>query len=374
VTSVVIAGGGLAGAAAAAHLAQAGFTPLVLEREKAPRDKICGEFLSAEAQAHLGALGLDLESLGPTVIRGVRLLAGRRRAEAELPFVALGLSRRRLDAALLEHAERLGAKVERGVAVRQVQNDSLETSAGEIAAPRLLLASGKHDIRGARRKASRAMTAMLGFKSYFRLGRQARSEIEGFVEVALFEGGYAGLQMVEGGLANLCLAVQRSTFEAAGQTWPRLLARLLAEPHLARRLEDAEEVLPRPLAVADIPYGFTHQDPYEPPGLYRLGDQTAVIPSFCGNGMAIALHSARLAAEAIREGADAGAYHARLRRDVAARVRRAAWLQQRIDGWPGRRAAVWTLGLAPGLIPRLTAWTRISGQALRRAGLSARCD
>jgi flavin-dependent dehydrogenase len=371
VTPVAIAGGGLAGAAAAAQLARAGIATLVLEREKAPRDKICGEFLSTEAQAHLAALGLDLASLGPTVIRGVRLVAGRQRAEAELPFVALGLSRRRLDAALLEHAERLGAKVERGLAVRQVQDGKLETSAGEIAAARLLLASGKHDIRGARRNASRAMTGVLGFKSYFRLGRKATSELEGFVEVALFEGGYAGLQMVEGGLANLCLAVRRSAFEAAGQTWPRLLERLLAEPHIARRLEDAEEVSPRPLAVADIPYGFTHQDPHEPPGLYRLGDQTAVIPSFCGNGMAIALHSARLAAEAITQGADAGAYHARLRRDVAARVRRAAWLQRRIDAWPGRRAAVFTLGLAPALIPRLTAWTRISGQALRRAGLSA---
>ena len=371
-SDILVVGGGLAGGAAAAILAQAGRRPLVLEREREPRDKICGEFLSTEAQAHLAAVGLDLARLGGVPIGGVRLIAGRRCAQANLPFTALGLTRRRLDEALLTHAAQLGAKVERGVSVRTLTpGGGLETSGGPLTAPRVLLASGKHDIRGARRDPddSGPLADMIGFKSYFRLAPAMLAALDGFVEVVLFEGGYAGLQRVEGGVANLCLVVHQPTFDAVGKSWPALLAHLLAEPHLARRLGDAEQLSPKPLTIADIPYGFTHRARDDPPGLFRLGDQAAVIPSFSGDGMAIALHSARLAANALIEGARPAAYHARLRQDVGRQIRLAVWLQRRAEGWPGRHAAVWGLGLVPGGLHRLAAWTRVPKSALRRAGL-----
>ncbi len=368
-SEIVIAGGGLAGGASAAILARAGRRIVVLEREKEPRDKICGEFLSTEAQAHLAALGLDLSRLGGVPITGVRLIAGARQAEARLPFTALGLTRRRLDEALLAHAEQLGAKVERGVSVRTLTPAGLETSGGPVVARQVLLASGKHDIRGARRDPAGALTGMIGFKSYFRLDPARLAALDGFVEVVLFEGGYAGLQRVEGGLANLCLVIHQPNFDAVGKSWPALLAHLRREPHLAARLEGAEELSPKPLTISDIPYGFTHRATDEPADLFRLGDQAAVIPSFSGDGMSIALHSARLAAQAVLEGADAPAYHARLRDDVGRQIRLATWLQRRAEGWPGRHAAVWGLGLIPGGLDRLASWTRVPPRALRRAGL-----
>jgi flavin-dependent dehydrogenase len=373
VSAPVIVGGGLAGGAAAAILARGGARPLVLEREAEPRDKICGEFLSTEAQAHLAALGLDLARLGGAPIGGVRLIAGERQAQARLPFAALGLTRRRLDAALLDHAEALGATVERGVTVRAVAAGRLETSRGDLPAPTLLLASGKHDVRGARRASQAGVLGdMVGFKSYFRLAPAQFAALDGFVEVVLFDGGYAGLQRVEGDLANLCLVVRRPAFEAAGKTWAALMDRLLQEPHLARRFGDAEPTSAKPFTVADIPYGFTHRGRGDIGGLYRLGDQAAVIPSFSGDGMSIALHSARLAAQAVAEGGPPDAYHRRLRRDVGRQIALATWLQRRAQGWPGRHAAVWALGLVPAAIDRLAAWTRIPDVALRRSGLDLR--
>ncbi|HZL00976.1 MAG TPA: FAD-dependent monooxygenase [Caulobacteraceae bacterium] len=367
-SDMVIVGGGLAGGAAAALLARAGSRPLLLERESGPRDKICGEFLSTEAQAHLTALGLDLARLGGARVGSVRLVASERCAEARLPFTALGLTRRRLDEALLTHAQALGASVERGVTVRAVSPGVVESSRGSLEARTILLASGKHDVRGARRDTAGAIKGMVGFKSYFRLSPSMRAALGGFVEVVLFEGGYAGLQLVEGGVANLCLLVDHDRFDAAGRTWPGLLAELLREPHLTRRLADAEELSARPLTIADVPYGFIHRHD-DDPGLFRLGDQAAVIPSFSGDGMSIALHSATLAARAIGEGADAGRYHATLRADIARPVRLATWLQRRIASWPGRRAIVFALGLAPGGLDRLASWTRVPASALRRAGL-----
>ena len=71
---VVIVGGGPAGSACACVLASKGLSPLVLERESEPRHKICGEFISIEAQGILAALGVDLQSLGGALIGTVRLV------------------------------------------------------------------------------------------------------------------------------------------------------------------------------------------------------------------------------------------------------------------------------------------------------------
>jgi menaquinone-9 beta-reductase len=106
---LVIVGGGPAGAAAACLLARHGRRPLLLERETGAHDKVCGDFVSVEAQAALAALGLDVEALGGARIRRFRLVRGRQVAEADLPFAGVGLSRRVLDEALLQRGTGEGA-------------------------------------------------------------------------------------------------------------------------------------------------------------------------------------------------------------------------------------------------------------------------
>ena len=89
----IAVGGGLAGAAFALELARNRASVSVLEATRGPHHKVCGEFLSAEAQRLIAYLGLDLAALGATSIGRFRLAAGRHRAEAPLPFRAAGLSR-----------------------------------------------------------------------------------------------------------------------------------------------------------------------------------------------------------------------------------------------------------------------------------------
>jgi 2-polyprenyl-6-methoxyphenol hydroxylase-like FAD-dependent oxidoreductase len=151
--NALIIGGGLAGTAAAIDLASAGHAPLLLERESAPHDKICGEFLSGEAVAALVALGVDPVAHGAVPITRVHINAGRRHVAAQLPFPALSLTRRVLDEALLARAAQAGVAVQRGVTVRGLSGTIAHTSAGDISAPTVLTASGKHDIRGHARPA-----------------------------------------------------------------------------------------------------------------------------------------------------------------------------------------------------------------------------
>ena len=365
VVSIVVAGGGLAGAAAATLLARSGARPLLLERTAGPHDKVCGDFVSTEAQAHLEALGFDAGALGGAVIDRVRLVAGTRISEAALPFTALGLTRRRLDAALLDHAAAAGVEVAREVTVRRIDGGVVATSAGDLTPAALLLATGKADVRGAKRDTVGTLGHLIGFKQYYRVPAAALARLDGAIEIVLFDGGYAGVQRVEDGMVNLCLLVSRARFDAAGGD---ILADVLAtEPRLAWLVGDGVPLLPRPLTISGVPYGFVH---HGNDTAYHLGDQAGVIPSFTGDGMSIALHSARLAANAVLSGANPAAYHAAFRRDCARQIGRATALQRGGETGVGRRVIVAGIGVLPGLLRWAAAWTRVPPAALHRAGLA----
>ncbi|WP_310476098.1 electron transfer flavoprotein, partial [Sandarakinorhabdus sp.] len=322
----------------------------------------CGEFLSGEAVKALAGLGVDARALGAVPITRVEINAGHRQAAAALPFPALSLSRRVLDEAMLDRASAQGVNVQRGVSVRGLAGSMAQTSAGDIGASTLLLASGKHDVRGLPRPDG---PDEIGFKMYFRDAALSR-RLAGSVAVTFFDGGYAGLQPVEGGRLNLCLLVDGAHYRALG-SWAALLARLVTEPALAA-LANAEPLLPRPLAISRVPYGHLARPTKD--GLWRLGDQAAVIPSFCGDGMAIALESGRLAAAMLAQGADAATYsHAlltRTRRPVRLAMAALAVARHPI----GRYAAMAGLSAIPGGLALLARLTRVADPHTPESGIA----
>ena len=359
--TVLIVGGGVAGAAAACLL---GADATLIERTAGAHDKICGEFVSWEAQDALRRLGVDTAVLGASPIHSVRLRHGTQSATASLPRPGAGLSRRVLDEALLARASQSGATVLRGRTVRRLVPGGAEVSGlGRVEAARVLLATGKHDLRGIGRPSQRGPHALLGLKMYYRLAPEQAVELDGHVEVELFPGGYAGLQMVEGGRANLCLLIRRDTFRSVDASWDGVVAHLRTHsPALTARLQGAVPLLVRPVATSGVPYGFLHRPgPADAPGVLRLGDQAGVIPSFSGDGMAIALHTAFAAAGQ----ADATQHHRRMRADLSGQIGRAMVLHRLGLAVPGglvRAARAWPGALA--LVARLTrvparrlAWT-----------------
>ncbi len=314
--TVVVAGGGLAGAAAATGLAQAGIDVTVVERNAGPVDKICGEFLSAEALTYLARLGLNVEALGGHDITHVRLVRGAKNVTAKLPFRGIGLSRKILDEALLQQAAACGAKVQRGQTFRPDDHKHSD----------LFLATGKHELHGHKR--DKNPPDLVGFKMYFGLTPAQEAALAHHVELMMFPGGYGGLQLVENQRANFCLLVSSKRLKRVGGKWPDLLADLCAEtPHLAARLAGATNLLAAPLTIARVPYGFIHQPRGDSMAdCFRLGDQAGVIQSFTGDGMSIALHSAALAARFYLAGESSAAYHQQLAVDISGQIKRASAL------------------------------------------------
>jgi flavin-dependent dehydrogenase len=353
-STIVIAGGGLAGAAAATALAQAGRKVTLIEREAVPTHKICGEFLSAEAQISLSRLGFNCRALGGQSITHVRLIRGNQSITAKLPFEGLGLTRKTLDESLLLHAAAAGVSVQRGHAIQRISFDGgihVDVDRSPPLNPQtLFLATGKHDARGVARDGR--PSRLVGFKTYFHLSPAQHAALAGHVELYLFPGGYAGMQLVENGQANFCLVVEASLLARTGAKFPTLVAHLQTIcPQLAARLAGAEALLSAPVTIARVPYGFVHRPRAEDPeNLFRLGDQAAVIPSFTGDGMAIALHSAALAAEYFLRGETSETYHRRLARDVSGQIQRATALHAALS--------------TPLLGPVLFAVARVFPQAL----------
>ena len=380
---VIVVGGGVAGAAAATLLARHGDTVMLIEQHREPRHKVCGEFLSTEACASLRLLGLDPLDLGAVPVRTVRVCCGRLEAESALPFPALSLTRRRLDEALLRVAASAGVELclGRRVDALTARTEDAHHGDADVSATdpqytltlsdgtehktrTLFLATGKHDLRAWARPTVRS-SRLVAFKQYFRLEPASRRALDGAVELYLFRGGYAGLQLVEDDAANLCLLIEQGQLRALGGTWQDVLDHLRREaPHLSERLRGAQPLLAQPLALSHIPYGFL-AEPQEG-GPWRLGDQAAVIPSFTGDGISIALHSARVGTHAYLAGESSAEAAGRLRRDLEPSMRRASALA-RILLTPGLRfAAVGAARLVPAILGQLALATRIPEPARQR--------
>jgi flavin-dependent dehydrogenase len=349
-------------------LARAGHRPILIERATGPADKVCGDFLSAGTIQRAQALGVDPLTLGGAPIRLVRLIHGERAAEATLPFPAMGLSRRVFDAALLRQAELAGATLRLGQTVRRLTRDRTDWTVQignqtELTAGSVFQATGKHDLRDLPRP--HTDRDAIGMKMYFALSPESSKRLDGAVELTLFPSGYAGMQHVENGQTVLCIAVQRRTFQALGGGWDTLIASIeQGSGRFAAMLAGARALLPRPLAVAGIPYGYRARS-VPPDGLFRLGDQVAVIPSLTGDGMAIALHSGTAAAEAWLTSGDHGAvaYQQAIGRILAPRMRLAGLLHRACMSGPIQSAAVHAAALFPALLRQAATRTRLPSYA-----------
>ncbi|MBO0749575.1 MAG: hypothetical protein J2O44_03955, partial [Porphyrobacter sp.] len=222
----------------------------------------------------------------------------------------------------------------------------------------LFLATGKHDLRGTARPRS-AKDPALGLRLRLRPSPGLARRLAQTIELHLFDGGYAGVVLQEDGSANLCLAARKSLIGEAGAGPVQLLAQLAAKhPHFALRLEPGWREA-RVDTIGSVPYGWSARTTEQ--GVFRLGDQAAVIPSLAGEGIDIALASGIAAAEAwLAGGAEAAPAYQQA-------------LHERVRGplmWAGaawglaERPAMTRLGLAaarlaPNFVARLVDATRL---------------
>ena len=356
----MVVGGGPAGSAAACGLARDGHDVMLIERTATPHHKVCGEFLSADTQILLQQLGIDALALGAAPVAEIALYTSSRSLTSTLPFRGLSLSRYRLDAALMQQAQFSGARLHRGVAARAVRRDAAGWSVvcdngHTIGCRNLVVATGKLGLRGIDDKRDHSR---VGLKMHLRPSCALHRTLEGRVELYFLDAGYAGLELVEDGVANLCMVLPQATAGKSGASWPVLRDRLMtALPELAKRLADAEPLWDRPKAVACPGAGHLHRE--ADAAAYRVGDRLAHIPPFTGDGLAIALGSAALAVQHIQLGLAADRYLAAAR-DLTAGPIQLASVISRLAGHRFSRNLMFAAAARnPGLIRSIVRRTRL---------------
>ena len=365
----LVIGGGPAGSMLALRLASSGREVLLLEKEYEPHHKVCGEFLSQEAVGYLEQIGLKPLDLGAKSIHCVRMYSGRHVAESCLPFRALSLSRHVLDEILLQRAASAGCKIHRGAFVEKLHRHRGTWTAQvrgsqSIDARAVFLATGKHDLSDWPRSPG-SQPDLVGFKMHWRLGGSQTECLRDIMELFLFRDGYGGLSLVENEVANLCFVVRRRRLRELGG-WTGLLDSIRHEvPTIDQRLRSAIACWTKPLAISPIPYGHLASPASD---WWRIGDQAAVIPSFTGDGMSIALHSAELAAKVYLAGESPEVYSRRLEDQLRPGMRFALTLSQSIITSAGRTIAPLAFGLVPGAMGWIAKKTRIPDRALPDPG------
>jgi flavin-dependent dehydrogenase len=359
----IAVGGGLAGAAFALELARRGARVAVLERTGAPTLKVCGDFLSAEAQQLLAHLGLDVGGMGASHITTLRLVTGERAATAELPFAAAGFTRLALDEALLAKAAAAGAEVMRGEAVTALEPAGavvrIRTGARVLTAKCAALATGKHNLRGWPRHKG----AMTAYKISLAPTPAAARALADIVQLVSYRGGYIGACNVEDGNATICWLMDPGAMRAVGGDWRVQL------DHLARTssavgdlISGASFLSAAPAAVSGIPYGYKRRSAIAP-NVYALGDQLCVIPSFTGDGTSLALSSGLAAAHAVLRGATAQDFQKAFLSRTRAQLRWASAVDATFKSAPARRLSVAATAVLPSLARLIASLTRVKGVA-----------
>ena len=306
-TDLAIIGGGPAGTAAALAARRRGLSVTIWERDRFPRDKVCGEFLSWEA---LPLLQQEIpQALArAAAIRNAEFVSQGNRVHAfRLPMEARGLSRWTLDEALWCAAAASGAATHQREVVR-VSNPSgspartwqIQTAdRGTFSAQTLLVACGRWwALEGfpspARKDVTKASGPWVGAKAHF-AGVAQRDA----VEMYFFPGGYCGLAPVENGLYNVCCLLHRSLIErvpgarmADFASWLRVITRHEA---LNARLRDATQAS---TTLATAPVRPVHRQG-DHQGALLAGDAAGFLDPFTGDGISVALHTGRLAAEIV---------------------------------------------------------------------------
>lgn len=360
-TETVVIGGGPAGSAVACGLAGLGRDVVLIERTNRPHHKVCGEFLSVETQTLLCRLGVDPSALGAVPIDQLAVHSSGRSVTSALPFRGLSLSRYRLDDALLRCAQGSGAKLNRNVSAKSVMPDgsgwNVSCDNGEtVSCKRLVLATGKLGLRGIDDVRD---GSLVGLKMHLRPSPEIRRALEGRIELFFLDGSYIGLELIEDGIANLCLVLPQATVGRIGPGWQALRGHLAsALPALIERLAGAEPLWDKPKAVVCPTGGHLHRE--RTTAVYRVGDRLAHIPPFTGDGLAIALGSAALAVEHIRLGLSPDAYLAAARQLTAGPIRLASIVSRLAKHSGGRNLMFGAAVFAPGLIGALVRRTRLT--------------
>jgi len=296
--NVIVVGGGLAGLVSSILLARKGIEVTLIEKKEYPFHRVCGEYISNETLPFLKTHNLYPSGFQLPIINTFQLssVAGKK-TMLQLDLGGFGISRYSLDHFLFHEAKKSGVQFLLNEEVADItfteQQFQVRVNDKSINADLVLCAFGKRsklDIELKRDFVSRR-SPYVGVKYHIR-----NDNPDHLISLHNFEGGYCGMSNIEEGKSNLCYLVHREKLKEAGSIENLQHDVMKKNPLLKNILENSDFLFIKPETINEI--SFETKEPVFK-HMLMLGDAAGMITPLCGNGMAMAIHSAKIASELI---------------------------------------------------------------------------
>jgi menaquinone-9 beta-reductase len=300
---IAIIGGGLAGLNLSILLAKQKHSVLLLEKETYPFHKVCGEYISLESWDFLTKeVGIPLESYNLPIIKNLLVTAPNGNTlQTNLDLGGFGISRYTLDNTLQQIAKQNGVTILEACKAEEItfENDifTITTNKGNYTSKLCCGSWGKRsniDIKWKRSfttKNSDRLNNFIGVKYHVKTDFP-----NDLIALHNFKDGYCGISQIEDGKHCICYLTKASNLKATGSI-AKMEAEILSEnPHLKKILDSSIKLYEAPVTISQI--SFSKKNCVEN-NILMLGDAGGMITPLCGNGMSIAMHTAKIAAENI---------------------------------------------------------------------------
>jgi flavin-dependent dehydrogenase len=314
----IVIGGGPGGAVAALVLAKAGWSVAVVEKSRFPRQKVCGEFLSATNLELLRQLGAaeDFSQMAGPKITSISLFAGETILTSPMPRLQTGaktcgraLGRDYLDTILLQHAADAGATIfqpwsatelvrdESGFSCRITARETQQEK--ELQSSVVIAAHGSWEngnLPTQLAKSSPKPGDLFGFKARFHDSRLPG----GTMPLLVFPGGYGGMVHTDGGRVSLSCCIRRDGLEKLRRINPTASAGETVLAHVKNSCRGVRESLAgekldsQILSVGPIRPGI--RQPYRD-GIFLVGNAAGEAHPIVAEGISMAMQSAWLLAK-----------------------------------------------------------------------------
>lgn len=298
---IAIIGGGLAGLVNAILLSSKGFDINLYEKKQYPFHKVCGEYISNEVFPFLEREGLLPDQITPSSITQFQFTSVNGKSiEMPLDLGGFGISRYVLDHHLVNLAKASGVQVHENCTVSNVgfAENSFRlttTNSEEFTADLVIGAYGKNGVldKNLDRTHVNDEAPFIGVKYHIRTDYP-----KDLVALHNFEGGYCGISAIEDDKFNLCYLGRRSDLKSAGSIEVMEDQKLKKNPFLKSIFENSDFLFEKPVVINA--FSFRPKNLIEN-HILMSGDTAGLITPLCGNGMAMAIHSAKILSDAIIE-------------------------------------------------------------------------
>jgi menaquinone-9 beta-reductase len=297
---VLILGGGLSGLIAGIHLSKMNIPVTIIEKNSYPKHKVCGEYISNEVLPYLQSLGLNIASLNPTNITKLQFSnINGKTINTKLPLGGFGISRYVLDEFLYQKAVENGCKIiQETVENLDFKNDEFRITTSEKTILKSKIVIGAFGKRSnidqkLNRNFIQQKSPWLGVKAHY-----TGDFPNDLVGLHNFKGGYCGVSKVENNAINICYLADYETFRQYRNIEEYQQKVVSQNPHLKTIFKNTSLLFEKPITISQI--SFEKKQAVEN-HILMIGDTAGLIHPLCGNGMAMAIHSAKIASELVEK-------------------------------------------------------------------------